>query len=434
LEKYLSQGASMLSPKQRVEQIVEHGLCIGCGLCQSVAGEDKIQVLKGNTGFLVPIVSDTMDAATADQIYATCPGVRVQGLPDNLIATDTKVDNVWGPWQRMVRAWAGDAEQRHIGATAGVLTALACHLLQTKQVDFILHTKTHTSEPSFGEMHISRTPAEVLQGSGSRYGPTAPLISINKVLDMGQAFAFIGKPCDVAGLRNYAEQDARVDALVKFTLAPVCGGWGPPASTENFYRRMGVEPEQVTGLRYRGHGCPGPTQITTKDTVIEAHYLDFWGDDASMWDMPFRCKVCPDGIGEAADIAAADTWILGSPTREESATDLGTNAIIARSQAGAQLLAQAAQAGALTIEQDITPDDMSVYQPHQMRKKYAVAPRYQGLKDAGQLAVRTQRLRVDELAAELPFEVNERQRLGTIERVAKGKATQPTPALTQRKG
>jgi hypothetical protein len=69
-----------------------------------------------------------------------------------------------------------------------------------------------------------------------------------------------------------------------------------------------------------------------------------------------------------------------------------------------------------------------------MRKKYAVAPRYQGLKDAGQLAVRTQRLRVDELAAELPFEVNERQRLGTIERVAKGKATQPTPALTQRKG
>jgi coenzyme F420 hydrogenase subunit beta len=58
LEKYLSQGASMLSPKQRVEQIVEHGLCIGCGLCQSVAGEDKIQVLKGNTGFLVPIFSE----------------------------------------------------------------------------------------------------------------------------------------------------------------------------------------------------------------------------------------------------------------------------------------------------------------------------------------------------------------------------------------
>ena len=416
-----------LTPKQRVERIVENALCIGCGLCQAVAGRDKIQVRKGKTGYLVPIVSDDLDAATADLIDDVCPGVHAVGLPSNLIATDSKHDNVWGPWTRMVRAWAGDEQQRHIGATAGVLTALASYLLTSKQVEFVLHVKPHTTEPSFGEMHVSTTPEEVMQGAGSRYGPTAPLIAIDEVLAMGKTMAFIGKPCDISGLRNLAEHDERVNQLVKFWLAPVCGGWGPPATTDEFYRRMGVEPEAVTGLRYRGHGCPGPTRITTKGKVVDAHYLDFWGDDESMWDMPFRCKVCPDGIGEGADIAASDTWTLGSPNRIDSETDLGTNAIVARTKAGADLLAEASEYGALTLEADIMPDHMSIYQTHQMHKKYAVGARYQGLHDAGQLHVHTERLRIEELMEEVPQHERERQRVGTRERVRIGKATQPTP-------
>ena len=164
------------------------------------------------------------------------------------------------------------------------------------------------------------------------------------------ALAFIGKPCDLAGLRNYALEDERVNNLVKFWLTPVCGGYMPHKSTKAFYRRMGVEPDQVAGLRYRGHGCPWPTRITTAKKVVDAHHLDFWGEDESMWDMPFRCKVCPDGIGEASDIAVADTWVSGSPNREDSVTDLGTNAVIASTTSGAALLAKASAAGALVIE------------------------------------------------------------------------------------
>jgi Pyruvate/2-oxoacid:ferredoxin oxidoreductase delta subunit len=45
-----------LSAKQRVEQIVEHALCTGCGICQAVAGEGLIQVQKGHgiRGKVVP--------------------------------------------------------------------------------------------------------------------------------------------------------------------------------------------------------------------------------------------------------------------------------------------------------------------------------------------------------------------------------------------
>ncbi len=207
----------------------------------------------------------------------------------------------------------------------------------------------------------------------------------------------------------------------------VCGGIGPPAFTDGFLERIGIDRQDLTAFRYRGRGCPGPTRAETADRVEERHYLDFWGDDESMWSLPWRCKICPDGIGELADIAAADTWPGGSPTRDDSADDPGTNAVIARTTAGLELLEAAARDGALTIECDIGPDDLSVYQPHQVRKKYAVAPRLAGIADMERITPRFTGLRLDELAAAMSSEDYERQRAGTRDRIRIGKATEPTP-------
>lgn len=146
-----------------------------------------------------------------------------------------------------------------------------------------------------------------------------------------------------------------------------------------------------------------------------------------MWMLPWRCKVCPDGIGEAADLAAADTWPGGSPTREESADDPGTNAVVVRTAAGLELLEAAERDGALVVERDATPEEMSDYQPHQVRKKHAVASRYLGMADEGRIVPVTARLRLDELAAAMPAEEQARQREGTRVRIGRGKATEPRP-------
>lgn len=417
------------SPEDRLYRIVEEGLCIGCGLCQSVAGPEVIKVQKSANGYERPIVVGELSHETVDEIYDTCPGTRIEGLPDALVEPDTKTDNVWGAWRRIVRSWATDPAIRHEGSTGGVLTALGIYLLESGRVDFILHAKAGVEEPTFGERHLSFSRDDVIAGVGSRYGPTAPLTDMQDALDRNQPFAFIGKPCDIAALRNYARHDSRVDALVKYWLTPVCGGFFPPESMEAFLSRMGIEQDDVVKFRYRGQGCPGPTRMETKDgTVKDAHYLDVWGDDESQWKMPFRCKICPDGIGDAADIAASDTWIGGSPNRIDSETDPGTNAIIARTRAGQELMEAAERDGALTIEYDVSPDDMSVYQPHQLHKKYAVWPRLQGLGDAGHMVPETHRLRIAELAAEMPDETNRHQRDGARQRVEIGKATEPRPS------
>ncbi len=415
------------TPTERLNAIVEQGLCIGCGLCQSVAPPGSISVRKTSTGYEAPVVTGTLDHATVDTIYDVCPGTRVDGLPAHLHDTATRIDPVWGPWQRIVRAWASDPVVRHRGSTGGVLTALAQYLLESGRVDVVLHVKASTTEPTFGEPTVSSTAAEVLAGAGSRYGPTAPLRHVADVLDRGQPLAFVAKPCDIAALRNWGRHDRRVDELVRYWLTPVCGGFGPPEFTDAFVERIGIDPDEVTGFHYRGNGCPGPTRVETADRVEERHYLDYWGDDASQWSLPWRCKICPDGIGESADVAASDTWPGGSPTREGSRDDPGTNAVIARTAAGRELLEAAAAGGALTIETDITPDDLSVYQPHQVRKKYAAGPRHAALASVGRIAPATHGLRLAELADEMPVDFAVRQREGTLRRIAAGKATLPAP-------
>ena len=411
------------SPSERLDAIVEQGLCIGCGVCQAVAGPDVVSVTMTPTGYLHPVVTGELDHSTVDRIYDICPGTRVDG-PD---AGDATVDPVWGPWLRMVRTWASDPAVRFEGSTGGVLTALGQYLLRTGRVDAVLHTRPADRDPTGGEPTLSLTEDAVLASGGSRYGPTAPLLGIDDVLSHGRPIAVIAKPCDLGALANLARHDERVGQVVRYRLTMVCGGFGPPAFTDGFLDRIGIERHELTAFRYRGRGCPGPTRAETAHRVAERHYLDFWGDDESMWSLPWRCKICPDGIGELADIAAADSWPGGSPTREASATDPGTNAVIARTALGVELLEAAERDGALTIERDIGPVDLSSYQPHQVRKKQAVAPRLAGIADMGRIVPRFSGLRLDELAAAMPADATARQRAGTRERIRAGKATEPRP-------
>ena len=52
------------SANDRMNSISEQGLCSGCGICQSIAGPNKIKVVKSMNGFERPIIIDDLDDAT----------------------------------------------------------------------------------------------------------------------------------------------------------------------------------------------------------------------------------------------------------------------------------------------------------------------------------------------------------------------------------
>ena len=431
-EKHLESLQQGLSPAERLNLITEHAMCIGCGICRSVARRGRIAFEVVQNGTFRPIADPALTHEEMDRIMDICPGTRVDGLPEHEIHPDSQVDDVWGVWRGIYACWSAEPAVRHQAATGGVLTGLGLYLVESGEVDFLLHAGVPDEYPAFGMQHVSRNREQIIQGSGSRYGPTATVIDVAGILDRaeqaGETFAFVGTPCDVSALRNFARHDSRLDTHCRYMLAMVCGGFMEPHASRQVLRKFDLDYDDVESLRYRGYGCPGPTTVRTRSgRTVHMNYLDFWGDDESTWGLPPRCKVCPDGIGDAADIAASDTWDGGSPTRQGQEDDPGTNAVLVRTLRGESLMNRAIDAGYLVRGPDMTCDDMNRVQPHQRAKKQAVWARYEGLRESGRVFPVTRGLRLRRLHGHNTEAFNRREREGAVERVRNGKFSEDTP-------
>ena len=124
--------------------------------------------------------------------------------------------------------------------------------------------------------------------------------------------------------------------------------------------------------------------------VFEFDYNEMW-DDESRWQLQFRCKICPDSIGERADVTVADVWPGGKPDTE----GLGFNGFIARTPRGAQLLETAVRARAITITEDLNLDGLELAQGAHSRRKQGLLSRLRALRDAGMVVPTFERLRLD---------------------------------------
>jgi coenzyme F420 hydrogenase subunit beta len=414
-----------------IDEIVQGGLCIGCGLCESLAGPDRMEFVTTADGRERPLARGRLDDGTLRTINAVCPGMRVEGADPRTLAPGTAVDSIWGPIASAVRGHATDPVVRHRGSSGGALTALAQFLLASGRVELIVHVAASREAPMRSARHLSFDPVDVLEACGSRYGPAAPLRDFVSVLDHGRPFALIGKPCDIGAVRNLARIDARIDRYMRYALTMICGGASELGKSEDVLRRFGVDERDLTLLRYRGCGNPGATRIETRDgRAYELSYGEMWEDEAT-WRLQSRCKICPDAIGEAADVVVGDTWPDATPAGE----DAGWGSIIARTTAGTELLDAAVAAGVITVCEPLGARQLDDFNPHQVAKKRAVGVRLAALRALGRPVPRTRRLRTARLAAGGGVRPAGRQFRGTILRTRTGRLGEravveatPTPA------
>ena len=74
--------------------------------------------------------------------------------------------------------------------------------------------------------------------------------------------------------------------------------------------------------------------MRSKDgTVKELSYDTVWYEPGVPWtyDIQYRCKICPDAIGELADVSCPDGWVMenGKPVHKEAP---GQNVFVARTE------------------------------------------------------------------------------------------------------
>ena len=347
---------------QQVETVVAAGNCSGCGACLLL--DSGLQLQLGTDGFSSPaLVGASAEVPDAASIFQrSCPGLVVRAGR----APEAERHPTMGPVVAAWRAWAADDAVRTAGSSGGTLTALATWLRESGRASRVIGAQAASPDARRTVPIAITTREQALAAAGSRYAPVTGALP-------EPGGATIGQPCRISAMRAQGTDE--------ILLSFYCAGTPSQSATDALAAELGVD-GPATSLQYRGDGWPGRFTVTgTGGTTGSMSYDESWGSRLGRQVHP-RCKLCPDGIGESADITAADLWDAddrGYPTFEDQD---GVSALIARTARGYQLVLDAVEAGVLVVH-PLRIERLAAVQPLQVDRRRTLAGRLLGARLAG---------------------------------------------------
>ena len=169
-------------------------------------------------------------------------------------------------------------------------------------------------------------------------------------------------------------------------LSFMCAGTPSRKGTIAILKKLDVEPAQVATFAFRGNGWPGmSTAVTNSGRRAEMDYATSWGTILNRH-LQFRCKICPDGIGEFADVVGADAW-FGRDGYPEFAERAGRSLILSRTATGELLVQQATAAGYILMDA-LARAEIAKMQPYQENRKKMILARVAALRLTGRMTPR----------------------------------------------
>lgn len=341
-----------------INKIVNNHLCLGCGLCASVLGKEKCEMILTEKGFYEPSLKTETASQENKTVKQICPGIHVE--------TETH-EGVWGSMKSIAEAWSADSTIRHKAASGGVITSLAIYLVESHKVDAVLQVGVRDDSYLYNELKVSRTREDILHNAQSRYAPALVFENIKQILDSSaDTYAFIGKPCDMAAMQNLCREYPQYKNRIKYYLSIFCAGMPSYNATIKTWQQSG-HTDAPLKLKYRGEGWPGNFKAEFADgTDYQITYNESWGTVLNRY-LAFRCKICPDGIGMLADIAVGDSWNTkdGYPDFTESE---GRCFCMIRTDNGTSLFNEAVKVGYIE-KQDIDINRIQEMQAYQFERR-----------------------------------------------------------------
>lgn len=354
-----------------LSRVVSNGYCIGCGGCAAMS--DGISMKMGPIGQYIPHIDPA--ATLSQKALLTCPftddGPNEDVLGKTLFGETGKHDVRFGWYEDLYAGHVAEGRFRERGASGGVISWIATHLLESGLVDAVVHVKS-TSPTDTGVLFqytISRTSTEIGKRAKSRYYP----IELSQVMDEVRSkegrYVFIGLPCFVKTARRMIEQDPVLKERIVYTIGLVCGH----LKSENFANYLawakGIAPGDLEEIDFRiklperrasDYGVYVRSATSESTTPIR----QFLGGD---WGVNFfrhsACDFCDDVFAETADVAVGDAWLPNY-----SQDSLGGSVVLIRSKKIANLISQGCIEGRLAFD-EITADQVAQSQAGGLRDR-----------------------------------------------------------------
>jgi len=400
--------------------VIAGGYCIGCGNCAIASGGVLAMALDGE-GFVRPGALPGAAAPDGEALNAVCPFSNA--IPDETaiaeaqIWGDTARDGAVGRYTGLYAGHVADEAYRHAGGSGGMTTWFLQALLESGEVDYVLHVKPvdRTADPE-GRLFryaVSSSAAELHEGRKSRYYPVDLAEVYQTILDRPGRYAVVGVPCFAKAVRLMQRRSPVIAERVRFVAGLVCGHLKSTGFAEYLGWLQGVRPDDLRSIDFRVKLPGGDAAQYTNEagdgvTMHRGKPLkDYFG---TTWDLGFMkygaCEYCDDVFAETADIVFGDAWI-----EPFQASWLGSNIVLTRHPVAARLIGEGIASGALALEA-IPLDQMIKSQASGLRHRREGLSYRLSLTDAaglwrprkrfeGPVAISDQRKRIYRLRAEL---------------------------------
>ena len=326
------------------KEVIDVGLCVACGICVGVCAAEVIE-LSGQEQE-PRLNGECRNKCGLGACYHSCPG-RYIPMPEmeKMVFGRTRdlkdqTEYLMGITDGFFAAYATDDKTRIQGASGGVATALLGYALDRGIVEALLVAGFKEDKPWIAEPKIITEKEDLWRWQGSVYSR----VPMGKVLNKMTKSAFekigiIGLPCFIHGLRKIQLHNfpTGLSEKITFVMGLICGTSCTVEGVFHVLREwMGIEPEEIKKLNFRGGDWPGALVIHTKDgrtfSIPKGEYYDRFL--VTMF-RASRCMRCWDFVGDLADLCLGDFWGAPRSTEKDKA---GWNSVITKTPLGKSLI------------------------------------------------------------------------------------------------
>ncbi|MBP8980620.1 MAG: Coenzyme F420 hydrogenase/dehydrogenase, beta subunit C-terminal domain [Syntrophobacterales bacterium] len=312
-------------PDKLIRNVIEGGLCIGCGACVDLC--PYFRSYRGKTVSLFPCTRE------AGRCFAHCPKVEVN--PDDLsrfLFAASYDGEPLGRYRSIHIARAGAKVKKQPFQAGGTVSALACYALRAKLIRGAILTGRAGLLPL---PRLATGPAGVFGSSLSKYAAAPTVSALNRAVAAGYTeLGIVATPCQataVTQMRMNPLQEPSFQDPVALVIGLFCT-WALD------FRRFEAFLKDRVSLREIVKVDIPPPPAAVLEVYLKQGKKEFPLEEVRPL-VPDGCGYCIDMTAEFADVSVG--VLEGRPDR---------NTLIIRTARGEDMVRKAEQAGYLVLE------------------------------------------------------------------------------------